>query len=83
MANIRQWLVSLPRYRIYGAKRIDFPTLRDFEARDGAIPYSASENVNGYFQLYCLPLLYESYVDAGKVDNDFRKLFSVKGSWRA
>lgn len=77
-SDVRNLLPRLNPRTLYGARRVNYPTLQDFRERKGGIPYPTHNNVFGYFQLYALPVHYESFPNAGKVDHHFQKLFLTR-----
>lgn len=74
-SEVRARLGELPRWRVFGALRIDYSRYSDFVAQTGGIPYKVSNEIVGYFQLYSLPLKTEPSHDASWLDIDFRDLF--------
>ena len=60
---------------IYGAPRIEFGSLRDYEDQKNGLIEAEEMAVLGYFQLYFLPLKYRHSKDASWCDIEFRDLF--------
>lgn len=74
-SEVRAGLSNLPRWRVFGAMRTDYHRYSDFLAQQGGVPYTTSDEIVGYFQLYSLPLKTEQSYDASWLDIDFRDLF--------
>ena len=60
---------------IYGAKRVEFGSLNDYENQENGWTDPVEIPVIGYFQLYFLPLKYRHSEDARVCDLEFRDLF--------
>lgn len=68
-------LLDLDWQAIYGAPRLEYLSLMKFRGRFGGRRYVGSDGLHGYFQLYCLPLLYRGSRDASRCDLQFKKRF--------